>query len=319
MIVVSRDGTVSSQATAPLPLAATELRIRTQYSGVSTGTDKWVMSGRFEWGGFDFPLVPGYQRVGVVEEVGSGVSDFSVGQVVFATSTTELAGVTAAWGAHTSLGNTDAAEVFDAAGLHPHAAALGISSQVGVNAAYRAQAAPGTHVLVVGDGIIGSSAALAARARGLVPLLVGRQPGRLATLAATGIAVLNSRTDSLETIADFAPQIAIDTVQSDESFGYYAALLPQGSGQVVFSGHSPDGVTSWADMAVLQKRELTAHFVSGWTRGRIELTLQLMRDGLLPVEALVTRVAVAGDDAAALMTEVAAGQLAALAAVIRWQ
>ena len=30
----------------------TQVAIRTHYSGVSTGTDKWVISGRFEWGIF---------------------------------------------------------------------------------------------------------------------------------------------------------------------------------------------------------------------------------------------------------------------------
>ncbi len=48
------------------PLGPEDVLIRTIYSGVSTGTDKWVLTGLFEWIPLDFPLVSGYQRSGVV-------------------------------------------------------------------------------------------------------------------------------------------------------------------------------------------------------------------------------------------------------------
>jgi hypothetical protein len=58
--------------------------------------------------------------------------------------------------------------------------------------------------------------------------------------------------------------------------------------------------------------------VSGWTRERLTRTLQLMREGALPVERLVGQVAAADADAVSLMRRVAAGELAPTAAAIDW-
>ena len=65
-VIIYSAGTGSlSEVKLPI-IGDTQVAIRTHYSGVTTGTDKWVISGRFEWGNFSFPLVPGYQRTGVV-------------------------------------------------------------------------------------------------------------------------------------------------------------------------------------------------------------------------------------------------------------
>ena len=79
-----------------------------------------------------------------------------------------------------------------------------------------------------------------------------------------------------------------------------------------------DTGVAWADMTTLQQRELTAHFVSGWTRDRLTRTLQLMREGALPVDRLVGQVASSDAEAVSLMTRVVAGELGPTAGAIDW-
>jgi 3-hydroxyethyl bacteriochlorophyllide a dehydrogenase len=310
-------GTPSEVTFAAIPIEPPDpddVLIATHYSGVSTGTDTWVMRGVFEWDRLTFPLVPGYQRSGMVEDAALG---WEPGRRVAATRSVGLVGAAPHWGAHLAVAPSPRDEVFDAEGVDPVAASLFVSAQVGVNAASRITAAPGSRVMVIGDGIIGSSGALAAVARGYDVVVIGHRQWRLDALSELGIPVLDSRADA-DRIPDFEAVAAIDTVQSDESYGYYIDVLPRSTGQVVYSGHTPDTGVAWADMTRLQQRELTAHFVSGWTRDRLARTLQLMREGALPVERLVGQVASSDAEVVSLMTRVVAGELDPTAAAIDW-
>lgn len=296
-------------------LGDTDVLVSTLASGVSTGTDRWALQGRFGWAVLEPPFVPGYQRAGVVEAVGVDVHTVAVGQQVVATNSRDFVGARAAWGAHAGLGVSRAADVYDATGIDPHRAAFLVVAQVGVNAASRITLTGGP-VTVYGDGVIGTSAALAARARGFDVTVVGRHDERLAVLAELGLGT------RLGTDAGAAPGrdpvAVIDTVHNDDAFAEYVAALPRRTGQIVYSGHSPDNVTAWADMAELQRRELTAHFVSGWTDERLAQTLALMRSDVLPMERLVGRTAGTPAEVADLMTDVAHGRVAAVAALIDW-
>src|SRR5258707_13392081 len=67
--------------------------IRLLHSWISNGTESSFVRGeriagdtpRSESDPLPFPHVPGYQKVGVIEEVGSAVTPFSPGETVFAT------------------------------------------------------------------------------------------------------------------------------------------------------------------------------------------------------------------------------------------
>ena len=89
-VVSARPDQVAVEEISLAPLGADQVMIRTLHSGVSTGTDKWVLQGKFTWGNAQYPLCPGYQRVGVIEELGADVTAFRVGQVV-ATTTSGIA------------------------------------------------------------------------------------------------------------------------------------------------------------------------------------------------------------------------------------
>ena len=138
-------------------------------------------------------------------------------------------------------------------------------------------------------------------------------------LSEFSIATARSGAGSTEAVRDWNPTAVIDTVQNDAAFTDYVDALPTRTGLVVFSGHSPGGVRAWADMEYLQKRELTACFVSGWAPDRIESTLALMRAGAMPLEQLADTAPATANDIAGTMREVAAGTLGPVAAVLDWR
>lgn len=329
-VVTTSANTTALAQVSVAELGANQVAIKTISSGVSTGTDKWVISGRFEWGNFAFPLVPGYQRSGIVEAIGSAVTNVKVGQQVFATASVNYKDATAGWGAHTSFGICEDFEVFDATGIPPERSAFGVVAQVGFNAASRIVGNPGDRILVIGDGVIGASGALSAKARGFEPLLLGRHDSRLAKINSLGINTANSNTVSQKELSDFAPIAVIDTVQSPEAFELYYRALPAtwaaetfgnsrtGVGQIIFSGHTPDGQNTWADMAHLQKQELTVHFVSGWVANRIVQTLELMKAGALSLEKIATAYPADAANIEKLFSNIAAGKNPDIAAYINW-
>lgn len=330
-VVTSAPNKSSLERVSTGELGDNQIAIRTLCSGVSTGTDKWVILGRFEWGNFSFPLVPGYQRSGIVESIGVKVSNVKVGQQVFATASVNFSDTTAGWGAHSSYAICEDFEVFDATGIPPERSAFGVVAQVGVNAASRISGDAGDRILVIGDGVIGASGALCAKARGFEPLLLGRHDSRLEKINSLGIWTANSKTVSPKDLTDFSPIAVIDTVQSPEAFELYYQALPAtwaasifgnsrtGTGQIIFSGHTPDGANTWADMAHLQKQELTVHFVSGWTSNRILETLKLMKAGSLSLEKIATGYQADEASIEGLFNNIAAGKSPDLASFIRWE
>ena len=61
--------------------AADQICIKTMYSGVSVGTEFALIRNKISWG--PFPLCTGYMSTGIVEQVGSEVANFKVGDRVY--------------------------------------------------------------------------------------------------------------------------------------------------------------------------------------------------------------------------------------------
>lgn len=132
--------------------------VKTEFSGVSMGTEMWAANGQAEgWG--PTPYVPGYQAVGRVVALGddSSGSEIEVGDLV------------AAWGlgAHQRYFSAALTDIHPLGSSdHLDAAALWVQPSVGANALNEAEVECGDTVLVVGQGLVGQLTALQARMRG---------------------------------------------------------------------------------------------------------------------------------------------------------
>src|ERR1043166_1001383 len=103
------------------------------------------------------------------------------------------------WGGHIAIANVPASFAFHLADkVHDIDASGAVVAQVGYNAANRASYGAGDWVVVYGDGIIGQSAAQAARARGARVILVGHRKERLDLgRQFSADAVVNSKTEDV--------------------------------------------------------------------------------------------------------------------------
>ena len=82
-VVLEQPEVLALQELALDPLGERDLLIDIEYSGISTGTEKLLWSGRMPtFPGMGYPLVPGYESVGVVVDAGAG-AQHRVGQRVF--------------------------------------------------------------------------------------------------------------------------------------------------------------------------------------------------------------------------------------------
>ena len=151
--------------------------LRVTHSWISNGTESSFVRGeriagdtpRAETDPLPFPHVPGYQKVGVVERVGSAVSHLSIGDIAFATMS-RVEGMFFQDGGHVSPAVTHGSQVWKLpAGLDPVAASGLVLTQVGYNVGIRPQVRVGDYAIVLGRGngrtMGGADASIPRRAR----------------------------------------------------------------------------------------------------------------------------------------------------------
>ncbi len=271
-----------------------DVAIRVTTSWISNGTESSFIRGERIAGdtprGLDdpspFPHVPGYQKVGVVERVGTAVTEFSVGDSVFAT-VSKVEGMFYDFGGHVSPAVTHKSQVWKLPeGLDPAAASGLVLTQVGVNCGIRPALELGDAAIVMGDGLVGQWAAQTLRRRGARVLLVGRRTERLALWEGDSV---DARTaDIVATAREFAPggaQVLVDTVGSLDTIYALLPTLRHGA-HLVSAGFY--GEAGKIDLQRLRAGELTVHTPAGWSRPRLDTTLAWLANGSLTTLPLVT-------------------------------
>lgn len=155
----------------PLPeLKPTSIRVRTKFTSISAGTERMTIEGRLPgMPQLQFPLIPGYENVGVITEVGDEVTELKVGDRVFLPGTVGYDGYFPVFGGQVSESVSDwhrAVKIPD--GLSDEVAlliALGATAHHGVATVIKGRGAAlgekplsDLNVLVLGQGIVGQLA-----------------------------------------------------------------------------------------------------------------------------------------------------------------
>jgi 2-desacetyl-2-hydroxyethyl bacteriochlorophyllide A dehydrogenase len=305
-----------------------QVGVRTAFSGVSQGTERWALTGRYgqftENPGGCYPCSPGYQASGVIEAVGPGVTGLREGDPVF------LAGTRFLDPAHNYPGPCMAshagylvapqAEVTPVPpGADMAAAALYHMAGVSRHGVRLTKVQPGGLVAVLGLGMIGQMSAQAARRAGGTVIATDLIPLRLAAAAKySADTVVDANSGRLEdAVREQAPDgadVVIDTTGDHRVFDRCLGLIRR-EGRITLQGYYPDPISIDFHRTHLQRPTVT--FPCGWDdEDNAELAEDMATGGVL-IEPLITH-RVPFEDAAAAYELVLEHPERSLGMVLAW-
>ena len=272
--------------------------IRTTHSWISNGTEGSYLRGErtngdtpYQPGDPDpFPIVPGYQKIGVVESVGSLITDLSPGETVFCT-VGSVKDMFFEVGGHISpsIGPRECIWKLPR-GNDPLMFSGMLLTQVGYNCGSRAPIEPGQEAVVVGDGPVGQWALQTLNSRGAKTTMVGMDSHRLELAQRlTQCRTVNiQNTDWVSAVSAAIPDgvsVAVDTVGSREATEQLIPLTQRG-GHIVSAGFC--GTDDRVSLQELRDQEISLDSVSGITQARMDKTLELISEGVLKTVPLIT-------------------------------
>ncbi len=287
-----------------IPPTPADVVVQITWSGVSTGTEKLLWSGRMpHFPGLSYPLVPGYESVGVVCEAGAE-SGLAVGQHVFVPGSRGFRGVAGLFGG--------AAHHLVAAGarLVPIDAALGEEATLLALAAtaHHAIAGGAPPELIVGHGVLGRLIARVAIALGAdAPAVWESNPAR--RFGAEGYTAIDGATDAR---CDYR---SIIDVSGDAALLDTLVLRLAKGGEIALAGFYEAPVAFTFPPAFM--REMRLRIAAEFQPADIAAVLALVASGQLSLKGLITHRRPAAD--AALAYPIAFDDPACLKMILDWR
>lgn len=297
-VVFTAHHTVEYRAvTCPEP-GPHDVVVHVTHSWISNGTEGSFLRGERIAGDtpytpsdpWPFPIVAGYQKIGIAEWVGAEVTDIAVGETVFA-ALGKIEGMFSPWAGQISPSVSPREQIWKIpAGVDPLACASLVLTQVGYNCGVRAPVAVGEGAVVIGDGMVGQWAAQTFAWRGAHVVLVGRHEARLQKFVEGPLrcCVNERKQDWVQVVRERFPagvQVAVDTVGSTAVVEQVMGVMKR-YGHIVSAGFY--GTQDKLALQPLRARELTLDLVSGWSQTRMDATLNLIAAGHLQTLPLIT-------------------------------
>lgn len=276
-----------------------EVRVRTAFSGVSQGTERWALTGRYDGFARDpaacYPCSPGYQASGVVDAVGPGVHDLREGDRVF------LAGTRFADPTHKYPGPCMASHsgYLVAArsqvtplepGVDLAAAALYHMAGVSRHGVRLTKVQPGELVAVIGLGMIGQMSAQAARRAGARVIAADLISSRVEAAAKhSADRAVNANAERLEDVIHaenpHGADVVIDTTGDHRLFDRCLGLI-RSEGRITMQGYYPDPISIDFHRTHLQRPTVT--FPCGWDDENNAELADDLATGALVIAPLIT-------------------------------
>jgi 3-hydroxyethyl bacteriochlorophyllide a dehydrogenase len=214
-----------------------DVLIRTAYTSISAGTERMLLGGQMPHPALSFPVVPGYETVGKVVEVGKKAPQDLLGKWVYIGGARCFKGVNPAWGGQSQYISTEYERVVVlGAGTEPEKGVLLALLATALHGVDRAQIQGGERVLVLGQGIVGHLAARLLRRAGAGHISVADQIDTRLKLAQAD-QVINARLESLEELVGGASiNVLVEATGSMKALTGALPLLAD-HGRIVLLGY----------------------------------------------------------------------------------
>ena len=310
-IVFEAPKSISVRTLDLAPMGARDVEVAVSFSGISTGTERLLWDGTMPpFPGLSYPLVPGYETVGTVAQMGAEVTGLSLGDLVF------LPGSYAFQGVQNIFGGSGSRLVV------PHERAVKLDAALGVKGVLLALAATAHHVftvgreglplaypdLIIGHGIMGRLLARMVVAAGK-PAPVVWETQAVRQSGALGYGVIHPDDDARK---DYR---CICDVSGDS--GILNRVIPKmaAGGEVVLAGFYKQDLSFSYAMAFM--REASIRVAAQWKKHDLDAVVAMFHNGSLPLEGLITHFET--PQRAQQAYEVAFGNPQCLKMVIDWR
>jgi 3-hydroxyethyl bacteriochlorophyllide a dehydrogenase len=279
-VVIEAPGKLALRQLAVAPMADADLLVETEWSGVSTGTEKLLWTGRMpDFPGMGYPLVPGYESVGRVVDAGP-LARHLLGQRVF------VPGASCYLDARGLFGGAARQLIVPAARVIP-------VDDLGVEAVLLALAATAEHALaggalpelIVGHGVLGRLLARLVVAAGGRPTVWEIDPARAEGEA--GYRVLHPDADPRRDYAAIA-----DASGDSALLDTLIARLARG-GEIILAGFYQDRLGF--GFAGAFRREARIRVAAEFCPQDLAAVRTRVQVGTLSLAGLVSHVRAAGD------------------------
>lgn len=286
-VVIPRRNAIELQDVQVAEPKSGDVLVRTAFTSISAGTERMLLDGRMPHPALSFPVVPGYETVGQIVQVGKKVDPNLMGQWVYVGGARCFKGVNPAWGGQSQYITTEADRVVTLNGVPPEAGvvlALGATALHGINVA---QVRRNERVLVLGQGIVGQLAARLARRAGASHVTVAdRVSVRLAVSQAD--LVVDVSKDSLEeALGGERVNLIIEATGSMAALSGALPLLAN-HGRVLMLGYYEHIDIPYAPMFMREAQILVAREWAFGPDGDLPRTRDLLASGELNVNGLLT-------------------------------
>ncbi|MCA9973067.1 MAG: hypothetical protein KC425_22770 [Anaerolineales bacterium] len=308
-VVIPEPGRVQLQNVSLRTPGADDVVVQTVYTSISAGTERMLLAGQMPHPMLQLPVVPGYETVGRVVEVGSAVSPDWLDRWVYVGGAQCYDGINAAWGGQAASLFVPAGRLIPLDGVEPRHGvllALAATARHGIDLV---RPTGDDRVLVLGQGPVGQLAARYAFAAGAWVAVTDRVGSRLAR------AVADQRVDvSTETPAFDKPFNLI--VEATGSMAALANALPHlaPGGAILLLGYYQTLDLPYMPLFLKEARLLTA---KEWAPGDLLRCRDDIASGRLDVAPLLTHCLPIADVAEAY--DVALNEQACLKLVLDWR
>lgn len=286
-VVIPRRNVVELQDVQIQTLGPDDVLIQTAYTSISAGTERMLLEGKMPHPALSFPVVPGYETVGRVIEVGKRAPQTLLGQWVYVGGARCFKGVNPAWGGQSHLIVTEADRVVTLNGIRPEEGVVLALAATALHGVHVAQIQPEDHVLVLGQGIVGQLTARLAK-------LVGA--GTVTVIDRVDVRLAASRADRVVNVSRLSLEEATEgeranvVLEATGSMGALRNTLPllADHGRVVLLGYYEHIDLPYAPLFMHEAQLFVAREWSFGPEGDLPRVRDMLASGELNIDGLLT-------------------------------